>query len=57
MFTTATQQVRQAAMQHAAAFGLAAVVTLSILGTINQLAAAPSPNSLLATTQSTPVRS
>lgn len=57
MFTTTAKQVSQAALQHAAAFCLAAVVTLSILGSINQLAATPSANSLLATAQSTQVRS
>ena len=56
MFTTA-KQATQAAMQQATAFGLAALVTLSVLASINQLASAPTPNSLLAANSAQQARS
>jgi hypothetical protein len=47
MFTT-SKQATQTFTQQAAAFGLAAIVTLSILASVNGLATTPSPDSLLA---------
>ena len=47
MFTTA-KQTTQIAMRQATAFGLALAVTVSILASVNGLATAPAPDSLLA---------
>lgn len=47
MFTTAKQATRSA-LQQAAALALAAFVTFSLLYSIDLLASAPSPDSLMA---------
>ena len=47
MFTTA-KQAAQRPLQQAAALGLAAIVTVTMLASVNGLATAPSPDSLLA---------
>lgn len=44
----ALQQTAQHATQRASALGLAALVTLAMLGSVNQLARTPSSDSLLA---------
>ena len=50
MFNTSKQAARHT-VQQAAAFGLAALVTLSILGSINQMATTPAANSFMAQAQ------
>ena len=47
MFTTANQAA-QTVLQQAAALGMAAIATFAILASVNGLATAPSPDSLLA---------